>query len=922
MQQSFNTGEISPLLYGRVSEERYKSALATCLNHIPTLQGPLLRRPGTKMMNAVKNSAAQPILIPFTYSLTQAYVIELGAGYTRFYTNNGQVTSPTNYYQVLSNLGNFTRLDQVPIQGETIVTSTLVAGPAILELVNNYAQADLSALRWAQDKDTLYIVHPSHPPTTLKLMTNSGYEWGAQPQQFIDGPYMPLNSWKTVADSAAVTLTPNGATGVALLTTGPSTAITATVNNGAGAIRITAVGHGFVTGAKVYISGIVGTTEANNVVRGAGPDTATHQYWVITVINGSQFDLIGSAFVNAWISGGTVYPALFVYDIDTTGGFESTAQTFAIIKGTVRYYGRLFQANVVHQAVFVLDSVNIGGAPALPDLNPCPFWYRGTWTPRTIPNAGPHNAGSFPACVTFHQDRLWFSGCPSAPQEIDGSQSGNYTNFSPSLFTTLVVSDKSAMQFTLLSRQANPIKWLASAPQGLLAGGYDSEWSITPSSQNAALTPTNINAQQTSFFGSAAAEAVQLGNATLYIQRAKRKLREINFFFQVGTFRSTDLTELAEHITLPSITKLAVQKETQPLIWALRSDGQLISMVYNRDDLTIKAGWARHQLGGRSDSGGTPPVVLDIAIIPDPTVTFDQMWMLVKRWINGASVINIEYLTKTFDDSMAQEDAYQADCGATYDSPLLITGISIATTAVVTSASHGLSNGQSVKITDVVGLNLSSTDIDGNVSISNAVNNKTFVVAGVATNTFQLNDFSGNPISTVGFSAWISGGKARKLVTSITGLTWLENETIQVLTDGGQHPDVVVSNSGGITLNYPAAKVQLGYAYNSDGQMMRLEAGAADGTSIGKTRRVTRVAFMLHKIGQLLMGTSFTNLLPLAFAQADQQQADNATPLFSGIARDGVESAYDFESQICFRQNSLLPGMINSVTAFMEEFDI
>jgi len=88
----------------------------------------------------------------------------------------------------------------------------------------------------------------------------------------------------------------------------------------------------------------------------------------------------------------------------------------------------------------------------------------------------------------------------------------------------------------------------------------------------------------------------------MYVQRAGRKLRELVYSFQGGTFRSNDLTEIAEHITLPSITKIAVQKESQPLIWAIRSDGALVSLVYNRDDLSLSAGWMRHFLGGFSDN--------------------------------------------------------------------------------------------------------------------------------------------------------------------------------------------------------------------------------------------------------------------------------------------------------------------------------
>jgi len=70
--------------------------------------------------------------------------------------------------------------------------------------------------------------------------------------------------------------------------------ITGAANNGSGLIRITVANHGYSTGNVVDISGVLGTTEANRTG------------WTITVITASTFDLQGSTFSNAYISGGSV----------------------------------------------------------------------------------------------------------------------------------------------------------------------------------------------------------------------------------------------------------------------------------------------------------------------------------------------------------------------------------------------------------------------------------------------------------------------------------------------------------------------------------------------------------------------------------------------------------------------------------------
>ena len=231
------------------------------------------------------------------------------------------------------------------------------------------------------------------------------------------------------------------------------------------------------------------------------------------------------------------------------------------------------------------------------------------------------------------------------------------------------------------------------------------------------------------------------------------------------------------------------------------------------------------------------------------------------------------------------------------------------------------SNGDQIKITGVVGLNSSLADINGVVTVTNLVNEMTFTVGSSLTNTFALLAFGSSAINATGYSSYVSGGQARKMVITISGLSWMNGDTVGILADGGNHPDVVVQ-SGAITLNYRAAKVQIGYRYNSDGQSLRIDGGSAQGTAIGEMRQVTRVAAQMHRIGDFQMGASFSDLQAMNFQRADIQGADQSTPLFSGIVRDSIGAPWDFEGYVCWRQNSMLPGMVQSLTYFAEVEDV
>jgi hypothetical protein len=103
----------------------------------------------------------------------------------------------------------------------------------------------------------------------------------------------PLQASRTIT-FASIKYTAAGTQGRALLTrTNTTVSISNAVNNGSGLIRITSAAHGRTTGEKIFISGVVGTTEANGG-------------WIVTVIDATTLDLQGSTFTNTYTSGGTL----------------------------------------------------------------------------------------------------------------------------------------------------------------------------------------------------------------------------------------------------------------------------------------------------------------------------------------------------------------------------------------------------------------------------------------------------------------------------------------------------------------------------------------------------------------------------------------------------------------------------------------
>lgn len=808
---------MSPLLYGRVDVERYKQSLATCQNYIPTIQGGLPRRPGTVFVAEVKDSSKKVRLERFEFSTTQAYIIEFGNLYVRFYRDNAPVLETTktitgitqaNPAVVTSNAHGFSNGDEVYITGivgmtilngrnfkvanvtantfsltymdgtavnSTAFTAWSSGGTAarVYTLTTTYLEAHLFDLKVTQSADVLYIVHPSYPPR--KLTRTAHTSWTITTIELIDGPYLP-------EDSSGITITPSATTGNITLTA--SSALWVSTDVG----RLVRLKHGSTTWGTAKITGYTSTTVVNANV------------------------------------------------------------------GT----GRPFGATTASLAFRL-----------------------GVWSDTT----------GYPGCVVFHEDRLCFAGAPNVPQRFDASNTSDYEDFGPTETNGTVLASN-ALSFSLNSNDVNLIRWMTSDEKGLLAGSVGGEWVIRPSSSGEALSPTNVSAKRATSYGSANIQPVQVGKASLFVQRARKTIRELTYFYDVDGFRANDMTQLSNHIAGSGFVQLAYQKEPQSLVWGVRSDGVLSCMNYERDVESLKVGWSRHVIGGASDAAGTAAVVESIAVIPSPDGSREDVWLTVKRYVNGGTKRYVEYMSKFFDDSDAQEDAFFVDAGLTLDSPKTITGITKANPAVVTSAAHGFSNGDTVTIREVVGMT--------------EVNDKVFTIANKTADTFQLEDEN-----STSYTTYVSGGEVRKRVTAVSGLSHLEGQTVHILGDGAKQPPRVVS-SGAITLQTPAAVVHAGLQIVARGKLLRLEAGAADGTALGKTRRTHRCGFLLHRTLGFKVGTSFDALDEVTFRTSSDAMG-HAPELFSGIVSQTLEAGYDFDNEICFEQSDPLPGMVLAI---------
>lgn len=170
LKSTFSRGELSPKAYSRVDLELYEGGAEIVRNFYNVIHGGLRRRSGTRFGGYMKDVEGGVRFIPFVFNSTgQAYVLEFGDRYVRFWRDGGQLQDDDDL------------------------------GP--YECATDYLEEDVDAIQFAQTGDTLLLAHGSYLPQ--RLVRYGDTDWRMSDVPFVDGPYLNTNDTDTTADSSA-----------------------------------------------------------------------------------------------------------------------------------------------------------------------------------------------------------------------------------------------------------------------------------------------------------------------------------------------------------------------------------------------------------------------------------------------------------------------------------------------------------------------------------------------------------------------------------------------------------------------------------------------------------------------------------------------------------------------------------------------
>jgi hypothetical protein len=668
IQTSLTSGEISPFLASRTDLQQYANAAQEITNLYVRPHGSVTKRPGSVFVAEVKASANDTRILPFTYSSTDAYVVEMGAGYFRFFRDGGQILSTA----AITN-GTFTTDLTGWTDGNTGTGSSTQTG-GVMRLAGGAAGVG------ARTQGIAYVGTAQYTLSFTVATNTCEYRIGTTS----GGTEIASGTGAIGANTVNFTPTTAGTVYIQFRNANNNNSDVDSVSLNNPVYQIdNPYSQGDIEDVKYvqsydYLFFVHSSYTPRQLTRSG------HAQWTmsaITFTDGPYYDItdlsyggLGSGItISASAATGTVTltasaPLFVSTDVGRLIRYRSV-NSVAWGWGTISAY-----TNSTTVTCVVTRTFTASGTASTE-------WRLGYWSATT----------GYPGVIAFNEQRMVFARSRAKQQTVWFSVSGDFFNFCPDDTNHKdAVVDSAAMTYTIADNKGNVIQWMASQKVFFL-GTSGGVWVARASSQGDAITPTSITIVPIINEAASPTDPLVTRTAVIYPQYFGRKLLEIGYQFSDDTYRGADLALLAEHRTHGKIKRLSNQVQPNYIVWAVMQDGTLSAVTYIREQNIV--GWHQTVLGG------TDVLVKDVATIPGANE--DQTYLLVSRTINGSTKQYIEYLSELFIEQDV-EDSVFVDCSITYSG-----------TATTTLTGLGHLEGETVSVFADGGEVVATVDVTG-----------------------------------------------------------------------------------------------------------------------------------------------------------------------------------------------------------------
>lgn len=431
--------------------------------------------------------------------------------------------------------------------------------------------------------------------------------------------------------------------------------------------------------------------------------------------------------------------------------------------------------------------------------------------------------GDYPACGCLYDQRLCLAGSDKNPTRMYGSVEGDYPNF-----ICDPTADDYGVQFTLVSGKLDQILNMLGTPNAMILGTAGGVWVMAGSNQSA-LSQNNVLAAKQTTVGVGRLQPQLVNESAIFVSRSARIVVFVVYDFVSNQWNNFDLTRLNRSITIGTseetsgIVQTGFQVEPYPIFWAVRADGQLIGLVFNKADQVFA--WFRINMtaqGGKVES----------VAVSSRQGAEDEVAVVVNRTVNGGIVRYVEFFQpqELFGDL---SNAFFVHCGQQWygGAPVNITGISQSDPTVVTALGHPFVNGDKVQISGVLGM----TEV-------NQDKTEAYTVAGVGPGIFQLSG-----MDSTGFSAYTGGGTVVKVENQVTGMAYLVGNNAVAVGDGAIIMEETEVTADTVTFPYYSNLITIGIPYRVTIQPSNPVLSSQAQTTRGMRQKLNRATVSLYQ---------------------------------------------------------------------------
>lgn len=497
----------------------------------------------------------------------------------------------------------------------------------------------------------------------------------------------------------------------------------------------------------------------------------------------------------------------------------------------------------------------------------------------------------YPSSVGLMDGRLYYGRTPNSPRNIYGSHPYAYEDFTPALDN----EDSGAINIELAtnaSGDGSDIKWITGA-NFLMVGTYGSEF-VVKGSQDAGITPTDVNARARSNWGTEEIQPITVDSIIHFVQRTGKKIRQFVYDYYLDSYKAIDVSLFSEHLFDSPIVEIAHQKNPDNILWCLREDGQIAGLTLESNQ-QIQA-WCLLEFDG---------VVESIETIPSYNGLYDEVYLIVRRTINGSTVRHVERIQDIITPEIQPKCWYVRDglSFSAYDLTSSKTLTLSAKTGTIT-ASAGSSTFSNASIGRRIRCVDNALNIIGEMKITQYISPTQ--VRGIVTKPFDKTAYA--------------GGLWGVSVLSLSGLSHLEGREVQILADGAVQTNRTVVG-GSITLELDAFYIITGLGYVSYIRTMPLEAGSENGTAVGKKKRINELSLRVWRTSGCRVGFDLGDMQKVKYRGAEVPMG-MPQPLFTGIIPNiKYNQGWAWDANITIEQSEPLPMNILAIAPIINEID-